>query len=329
MDIKKISSVFAGIFAVLLLVVLVVMADAKEFMASIKEIRISWIGSALLCFFLGNILRVRQFQSSIPSLRNVSWPCLFAVITIHKFANHVLPARSGELTYVYLVKKYLGQRLSIGFSSLIIVRILELVTLLMIIITAGMIMALRKVSFMGNYQWLLMGSLLSLSIMTLFYLPALIKAGENILKNLSRKISSGFVSRQINKLRELFLEIHSELHQRGSTTPLFSTAMYSLMIWITLFLMFAAVLRSLGVNVGIDMIIIGSIGAIAANALPINAIGSIGTLEAGWTAGFVAVGVDFKTALTAGIVMHALVIIAGGILSLLAWIYLNLLRGGK
>lgn len=316
--------ILTGVFSILCLAVLLLMADVKDILFSMNDLYWPWMGGAFLFFVLGNIIRVSQFQSSITSLKNADRFRLFALINIHKFASLVLPARSGELTYIYLVKKYLDQKVSVGLSSLIIVRLFELITLILIITGTWVIAGTKVTPFVKDLALFLIIFLLFASIGILLLLPRLIKGVERILNRLCQRISSGYASGLIYRLKVLFVDINLELSEREMTLfGLLAPAIYSFILWTTLFAMFASVFWSLGVNISLDKVIIGAIGVILINILPINTVGSIGTFEAGWTAGFMAVGIDLKMAVAAGIIMHGLVIIAGGVMSLLGWTYLN------
>jgi uncharacterized membrane protein YbhN (UPF0104 family) len=60
--------------------------------------------------------------------------------------------------------------------------------------------------------------------------------------------------------------------------------------------------------------VLASLGEAVVGLLP-NAIGSFGTLEAGWAAGYVLCGVDRADAVATGFIMHGIVVLAGLILS--------------
>ena len=64
----------------------------------------------------------------------------------------------------------------------------------------------------------------------------------------------------------------------------------------------------------------GSVGAILTGILPVNALGSIGTLEAGWAVGFVAMGMSRADAVATGFAVHLVLIVAAGALAALSLI---------
>ena len=48
----------------------------------------------------------------------------------------------------------------------------------------------------------------------------------------------------------------------------------------------------------------GATAATVATLIPVNILGNIGTLEAGWTAGFAALGIPLETAAATGVAVH-------------------------
>jgi uncharacterized membrane protein YbhN (UPF0104 family) len=70
-------------------------------------------------------------------------------------------------------------------------------------------------------------------------------------------------------------------------------------------------------------VVLGSSLANLTQLLPISTLGNIGTLEAGWVFGFTLLGFDSYRMLTAGIVMHVIVILAAGVYGVLSWVGLS------
>jgi len=104
---------------------------------------------------------------------------------------------------------------------------------------------------------------------------------------------------------------------------------YSIGVWLSTFLMFYIFIASIDGNVGFIKASLASNGAVIANMLPINSPGSVGTLEAGWTIGYMMAGVSRENALASGILMHAFVIVYGAILAIAGLMILKFTRGNN
>ena len=71
-------------------------------------------------------------------------------------------------------------------------------------------------------------------------------------------------------------------------------------------------------------VVAGSAASAAANLLPFNLIGNLGTLEAGWTAAFTALGIPLQVAAATGVATHLWGLIFAAFFGLLAWLVLSL-----
>ncbi len=97
----------------------------------------------------------------------------------------------------------------------------------------------------------------------------------------------------------------------------------SLASWAMIFWTFIAFLRGFGVDLSFLKMVFGSTVAVIANALPISGIGNWGTLEAGWAAGFLMVGLSKEKAIATGFGFHILIFILCGVISLFCWVTLK------
>jgi uncharacterized membrane protein YbhN (UPF0104 family) len=68
-----------------------------------------------------------------------------------------------------------------------------------------------------------------------------------------------------------------------------------------------------------------SIAALA-NLLPFNLIGNLGTLEAGWTAAFVALGVPLDVAAATGLAAHLWGLVFAAVFGAVGWAVLSTRR---
>jgi uncharacterized membrane protein YbhN (UPF0104 family) len=81
-------------------------------------------------------------------------------------------------------------------------------------------------------------------------------------------------------------------------------------------------LASMGFRWPAGTVIVGAASAAIANLLPFNIIGNLGTLEAGWTAAFTALGIPLQTAAATGLAAHLWGLIFAALFGVAAWIAL-------
>ena len=99
----------------------------------------------------------------------------------------------------------------------------------------------------------------------------------------------------------------------------------SLACWALTYSVFLVLMRAFGLPVNVSQIVLGATGGVISGFLPIGGIGSFGTLEAGWTLGFVLVGLTRSQAVTSGFGVSLVTFAYTGIMAAIAWPVLNIL----
>jgi glycosyltransferase 2 family protein len=79
-------------------------------------------------------------------------------------------------------------------------------------------------------------------------------------------------------------------------------------------------LRGFGTSISLAKAVFGSAVAVFSNAIPVSALGNWGIMEAGWTAGFLMVGLSKAEAITTGFGVHIVTFVYGAATGFLCWI---------
>jgi uncharacterized membrane protein YbhN (UPF0104 family) len=90
-----------------------------------------------------------------------------------------------------------------------------------------------------------------------------------------------------------------------------------------IFWVFYAFLRGFGIEISFLKVVFGSTIAIIANALPISGIGNWGTLEVGWAAGFLLVGLSKEKAIATGFGVHIVAFVISVVIGFICWFSLK------
>jgi uncharacterized membrane protein YbhN (UPF0104 family) len=107
-------------------------------------------------------------------------------------------------------------------------------------------------------------------------------------------------------LVKLIGEIDQSLSGIQSAKQIGALTALSLVFWILMFGLNHILLLALDLNVAFKQTIIGSTFGAFTSLIPVSAVGNLGTLEAGWTAGFVLAGLDTQIAIFSGFAVHIL-----------------------
>ncbi len=94
-------------------------------------------GPRIICsrtFYLGGIFfRAIRFRIILnkKEVRNYD---LFTIVAVSNLINNILPARTGELSYIYLLKKLFKVPLKHGTASLVVVRIFDVISISLLLL---------------------------------------------------------------------------------------------------------------------------------------------------------------------------------------------------
>ena len=99
---------------------------------------------------------------------------MFLVAMIRNAFNMVLPARTGELSYIYVLTRRFRFPLEIGVSTLMVVMIFDLVIVLSIILISIIIVWIKNYSNSSVTVILIAVALLAVSLLILFFLANII-----------------------------------------------------------------------------------------------------------------------------------------------------------
>jgi len=323
---KRILSLKTLVFFILsssLLVFLVSRLELRRTLETLSEADPAMLVYASLAYVLSNYFKSLRYQVMLRDL-SISTPKMFAISGYQNFFNQILPARTGELTLVYYLKTIGGADISKGLHSLLVTRIFDFIVVASFFICSVLIAYGRE----SSVPLLLLGAVfLAISVVLLFNLKRLVIFSAWVFESAMRLLKL--------ERRPLPVKIKSRIEPIVGEFARFDTrrflpmlALTSMLVWIALYVFSYLTILSLGIPMDFLRSVAGSTGAVLTNTLPINSFGSFGTLEAGWTGGFVLVGMGEQDAITSGFAYHILNFLVSALISGVCLVALKLGRGG-
>ncbi len=230
-------------------------------------------------------------------LRVVVGPALtisqaLGVHTVTQLATSVVPMRLGEAAILPLLHRAGVPGLLRGLSVALTVRLLDLLSLLAWTTVAGAWIGSRR-----SAAGFLLAALVVITV-------AAAALGQRLVGWAVRRFRRA--SRRRRRVLRQLLRVRVELRRLVATPSRAGGALaLSLAAWGGVWLVTLLLLRAMDMRWPAATVLWGTLGATAGAALPLNAVGNFGTLEAGWTAALAAVGVPAGEALSAGFATHA------------------------
>lgn len=265
-------------------------------------------GAAYLCKSMVRAYRFQRVQTG----EKPPYLHMLRLTLASSLASQLLPFKLGELAYVYLVRREFKSSLTQGVSSLMIVRVLDLLAIPVLFLLSALVFGL-PVNFSSYLSYIL--AFVAALVLVLLAGAALIRFFPQVLERWLRAAVFERV-RLLGKLRDTLLRVASDLSAYRGQSPLMLGGL-ALVEWIFNFAMFHALLISIGLAPHAFDTVASVTFAALASVLPVNSFGNFGTQEAGWATGLLLLGYARETAITSGFATHLLsigyMLVLGGI----------------
>lgn len=299
----------AGVVSFGLLAWLVAQLDEGNLSARLATAGWEWLALAAASSCGVLLCRGLRFWALIPG---AGAPLTTAAVAIQVFLNRVTPFRLGEISLPLLLARHGGVDLASSLVDLLFVRLLDLTLVLCAI---GLSLGLRHGS--EGWVWLAVCAL-ALSLLTFrTWLGAASRLAHRIAARL------GWTRfHEVDRILGKLVAASTAAKALGAKRRLVVGAT-SLGVFVFQAGVFGCVLLAFGVEVPWVDLARGAAVAQAGAAVPVAAVGTFGTQEAAWVAGFSWVGVSLEDAIVTGIAAQLLTLAFSAAFALPAWLWLG------
>ena len=303
-----------------LLAILFNFVSFGEVIEKITEISFDNFLIAILIYFLILLSRTIRFWTLLS--RKIKMRDFFPIVCLHNFTNVFLPLRTGELGYVYLTKRK-GVRLEEGFGSLILARLFDLVSILVIFIFGYSI-------FQGSNNsvksFLDIALFVFLIFFSLFFFLLFFRKKFRKIFNFLLKLISLDNNRFIIYFQRKSGEILDYIRDFGFGKKALIIFLESLVIWGLMFYFTYFTLNAFGLGADFDEAIIGSSISLLLGLLPFQGILGLGSTQAAFTIAFVILGFSRDPVILVSFGYHAMTLFLSFLFGVLGFLYRKLLK---
>jgi glycosyltransferase 2 family protein len=276
--------------------------------ASFMKIRWPYIFPYIFLLLIIQSIRSFRWGLLLRPLRPVGQKVLFPITSIGFLAIAILPARTGELARPYLLSKKEQIPMSAGLATIVVERIMDVITVLIFIIL---------VSFSAELpRWIIGAGYIAMGIIaTIFLILLLVIAKEPLVSNIVGRVLRPFPVR-ISELMQNFITSFSYgarilFHWRMMALAF----VFSIILWSTMafcnYIMFFAFSFSLSIVAAFVLVIIVDLGLM----IP-AAPGFVGSFQFLFVIGMAIFGVGREQALSFSILSHAVQMLFVAVLGL-------------
>jgi conserved hypothetical protein len=127
MDKKNQALIAAATVTAVLLYLLLSQIDPHDIISTLKGIDASYLAGGFILYSLCNIFRALRFHILLD--QEIKLFPLFNLVCIYNMMNNLAPMRTGELSYIYMLKKLHNKNAITGASTLILSRIFDFIAI--------------------------------------------------------------------------------------------------------------------------------------------------------------------------------------------------------
>jgi uncharacterized protein (TIRG00374 family) len=307
---RTVTTVFSVLISLVAVIYVVAHLDWQMTYDTLTHLKWGWLGAALLVFFVNYVLRTWRFQTLIYTQR-VPFQQLMAVTSLYGMFNYLLPAKSGEFSFLLLLNRRLGISWTEGTVTLVAARFFDFATIALFL-PAVLIVFWEKMPPGMIYAALIFcGLIYVLGAGLVWFLS---RSQENLVPR--RRIgdtSKSWTDRLTRVWRNLVkgLRLIYQRDQFWRLCPL------TIGIWLCVYANFYLIVLSMGHRLSYLEMTVVSIIMVPMTLLPVQGFANLGTHEAGWVAALALFGKPKEVSLTiaAGshVVLLIFVLILGGV----------------
>lgn len=295
---RIITSILITIF---LLGILLTQIELNEALSLFLSVSPSWLLIGFFFYTMGYLFRAIRFGFLLNGKIKVRE--LFPIVCVHYLTNNILPARTGELTYIYLVKKLQRIPVSEGISSLAIARLFDFVAIALLFFISAV--------FIEDAPQVVSDVLPLVSSLVILFggVVVIIVFGADKIAGLLETIVFRLGLDRSNIILKTVREVLMNLRIIKSRRVILYSLGNSVLIWLCIYFMNYSLLRGMGFDLGIFEVAVASTLCIFTNILPIPSIGAFGVYEGAWAIGFISLGLSKEAAITSGLGVHIIIFI--------------------
>jgi len=320
---NSVKTFFAIVLTIVLVWLLATQVNFLEVFTLLKNISLPMIAVSFILYIFGNIGRSIRFYRLLNWKK--SFHEIFSIVCVHTFFINLLPARTGELSYFYLTKKR-DISLTKGGSVLIIVRILDIISVALILLLS-VLFAEALPAIITKFFYLVAALLIS-CLLLLFSLVYLGTQFMSVIKKIFLLIGLE-KSRVVKWVFEKGEEIAESFKILKSKRVFLENLAYSLFIWVSRFIFFYLITLSLGIHVSFWIAVIGITLPMLSTFFPVQGLANFGTLEGAWAISFISLGVSKEVAILTGFGFHLMFLFYAVVMGVYGFTTLAILKSKK
>ena len=304
---KIVRFVLPSIFAAVISYFLLKEIDLRKIPETLSGISIYAILIGFLCYCLLVIAKTLRFRTLLGLKSSVHQ--IFPILAMHTFWGNILPMRTGDISYVYLMQKRQRVDATQGIASLMMASLIDLVLLIALMVFSATLL-LPKLS--GQFSWTVLYVMPLLAGTGLLSAMVLACVAPDICITVAKRFASPLLKLDKSSITWIVNKVLSVLEQITAfrlNLQLLKVWGYSLLCLIIRFGFQCYLVSKMGVDIPLTEVLFALAFTNGFNLLPIQTVGNFGTTEFPFAWFLNYFGTSMETATITGFSLHILILL--------------------
>ena len=281
--------------------------DIQEIPKTLSRLSIKALLIGFGCYCLLVLAKALRFRALLNLDSGVHQ--VFPILAMHTFWGNILPMRTGDVSYVYLMQRRQKVDATQGVASLLVASLIDLVLLMCLVVSTAWLLrdALRN-TFSGTVLYLiplLMGG-------GLVVVVAFVYAAPRVCMKFARGCAAPLLAlekRSISWTVDKVLAVLRELTTFRSNCRFLEVWAYSVVCLIIRFGFQCYLVAEMGVGIPMTEVLFALAFTNVFNLLPVQTVGNFGTTEFPFVWLLNHFGTSIETATVTGFSLHILILL--------------------
>ena len=281
--------------------------DLQQIPQTLSRLSVKALIIGFVCYCLLVLAKALRFRALLDLESRVHH--IFPILALHTFWGNILPMRTGDLSYVYLMQRRQKVDATQGIASLLVASLMDLVLLMgLVIATAWLLRAELRETFSGSVLYLLpllVGGGLIAVVVSVYTVPnACLKFAEQWATPLLR-LEVRAISWGVNK----GLEVLQQLMAFRSNQRFLEVWLYSVLCLVIRFGFQCYLVMEMGIDIPMIEVLFALAFTNVFNLFPVQTVGNFGTTEFPFVWLLHHFGTSVAVATVAGFSLHILILL--------------------
>lgn len=281
--------------------------DLREIPETLSRITFHAIIIGFVCYCLLVIAKTLRFRTLLGLKSNVFQ--IFPILAMHTFWGNILPMRTGDISYIYLMQKRQQVDATQGIASLVMASLIDLMLLIALMIFSASLL-LPKLS--GQFTWTVLFLVPLLIGTALFIVMLMACVAPNFCTSVAMKCTNPLLrldNSVITWIVKKLLDILSQITAFRLNLQFLKVWVYSLLCLTIRFGFQCYLVSQMGVGIPLIEVLFALAFTNGFNLLPIQTVGNFGTTEFPFAWFLNYFGTSMSVATVTGFSLHILILL--------------------